>query len=593
MHIEQLRYEYIHGIPGPDVVDCDDREAVAFDYDTAESLLHFVGDDDYPIERRPRAVRLAHDLRRLFGEDDGRELFMLALTLFDEAPAECWRDAGPNDFGLHLIHDNGPADALWDASVERGAMLIDLADDAIAFGWQAPESLVSRIEGLRDIAAANRAASVRLNTRLVEQHALRDNAQAEWKAFGGAATQSQLDTWKTKFDQLMIPFTERLEAVTILPFPVAPTEAPDLIQSSGEFVNAFVPPDYLVDGIFQRRYFYALTAQTGVGKTAVALLLTALVGAGKELGERDVEAGPVLYMAGENPDDVRARWIGLTDELGLPRDMPNIHFIPSSVDLFENAGRISQEVARKGIEPVLVVVDTAAAYNRGDDENSNAQQVNYARLLRSLTNLPGGPTVIVLCHPPKNATGEDALLPRGGGAFLAELDGNVTITKQDAVVTLRPGKFRGASNWLLSCELRSVFPPDIRDSKGRDVSTVIARPISDTERKAKDVDAVRIENIVLQDVDKAPGDSLAERASRLCWLTQKGAPDKTKVDRALRKLEGEKLIERLRGGAWSITRKGGFELARLGLDGPPPGALQPMFGNETVRPITPPPIASN
>jgi hypothetical protein len=39
--------------------------------------------------------------------------------------------------------------------------------------------------------------------------------------------------------------------------------------------------------------------------------------------------------------------------------------------------------------------------------------------------MPGGPCVLVACHPPKNA-GDDNLLPRGGGAFIAEMDGNLT-----------------------------------------------------------------------------------------------------------------------------------------------------------------------
>jgi hypothetical protein len=44
-----------------------------------------------------------------------------------------------------------------------------------------------------------------------------------------------------------------------------------LIQSSVEFTRNFVPPDYLIDGILQRRFCYSLTAKTGTGKTAIML----------------------------------------------------------------------------------------------------------------------------------------------------------------------------------------------------------------------------------------------------------------------------------------------------------------------------------
>ena len=40
---------------------------------------------------------------------------------------------------------------------------------------------------------------------------------------------------------------------------------------------ALIAPDYLIDGIFQRR-FTSATAMTGVGKTALALLIARLVG---------------------------------------------------------------------------------------------------------------------------------------------------------------------------------------------------------------------------------------------------------------------------------------------------------------------------
>jgi hypothetical protein len=37
------------------------------------------------------------------------------------------------------------------------------------------------------------------------------------------------------------------------------------------FLKGFIPPDYLIDGILQRRFIYSLTAPTGGGKTAIAL----------------------------------------------------------------------------------------------------------------------------------------------------------------------------------------------------------------------------------------------------------------------------------------------------------------------------------
>jgi hypothetical protein len=89
--------------------------------------------------------------------------------------------------------------------------------------------------------------------------------------------------------------------------PPSSTSSPGqpLIQSSAAFIAAYVPPDYLIDGLLQRRYCYSLTGRTGDGKTAIALLVAAHVGIGKPLASREVEKGRVVIFAGENPDDVR------------------------------------------------------------------------------------------------------------------------------------------------------------------------------------------------------------------------------------------------------------------------------------------------
>ena len=56
-----------------------------------------------------------------------------------------------------------------------------------------------------------------------------------------------------------------------------------LMQSSAEFVVGFVPPDYLIDGLLQRRYVYSLTGPTGSGKTAIALRIAIHVALGLAL----------------------------------------------------------------------------------------------------------------------------------------------------------------------------------------------------------------------------------------------------------------------------------------------------------------------
>jgi hypothetical protein len=79
------------------------------------------------------------------------------------------------------------------------------------------------------------------------------------------------------------------------PPPIIPRPA---LLSKAQFLADYVPPDWLVDGILQRRFIYSLTAKTGDGKTAVALLIAQLVAA---LDRRDVTLGRRL-----DPNECRA-----------------------------------------------------------------------------------------------------------------------------------------------------------------------------------------------------------------------------------------------------------------------------------------------
>jgi len=332
-----------------------------------------------------------------------------------------------------------------------------------------------------------------------------------------------------------------------------------LIQTSAEFVANFVPPDYLVDGLIQRRFVYAMTAPTSNGKTCIVLRLAAHVGLGWKLGDRYVEQGKVLYLAGENPDDVRMRWIKLCEEMGVePKDMP-VYFLPSNPQLSNTAVRkqIDEESALHG-PFTLVIIDTSVAYFEGDDENNNVQMGKHARMLRSLAKLPDGPTIIVTCHPTKNADPED-FVPRGGGAFLNEVDTNLVCIKEPTtppIVQLHwRRKVRGIDFAPIPFELLYGKTERLTDSKGRLIWTVTARPISDEEQTNQEEQTRRYEDQVLVLMKEKPGLSLAEMAKALNWTYSNGEPHKTRVDRTLRKLQRQKFVKQDRDG-WQLTKEG-------------------------------------
>jgi hypothetical protein len=204
-----------------------------------------------------------------------------------------------------------------------------------------------------------------------------------------------------------------------------------------------------------------------------------------------------------------------------------------------------------------VIVDTSAAYFEGDDENNNVQMGKHARMLRSLAKLPDGPTIIVTCHPTKKADNED-LVPRGGGAFLNEVDTNLVCIKESnsPVVLLHwRGKVRGVDFAPIPFELQPGKTERLTDSKGRLIWTVTARPISTDEQNSQEQQTRFYEDQLLLLMKERPGLSLAEMATALNWTYSNGQPNKSRVDRTLHKLKRQKLVKQERG-SWQLTKEG-------------------------------------
>jgi hypothetical protein len=313
-----------------------------------------------------------------------------------------------------------------------------------------------------------------------------------------------------------------------------------VVQSSAEFTRHYIPPDYLIDGLLQRRYCYSLTAKTGSGKTAITLALATHVALGRPIGDREVEKGRVLMFAGENADDVCARWIALGHYMDFDVENIDVHFVPGRFKITELIVKIRTEMEALG-GCALLIIDTSAAYFDGDDENDNVQLGQHASNMREL-RIPGGPCTLINCHPPKNAS-DDNLLPRGGGAFLAEVDGNQTAVKNAMTVKVHwQGKFRGPEFEPINFLLKSVTTDRLRDSKGRAIWTVFAKFLSDEAEEQMASSVRRDENALLTNlIDHGPA-SISVLAKRMGWLTKSGGPQKSKVHAVLERLKKAKLV---------------------------------------------------
>jgi len=229
----------------------------------------------------------------------------------------------------------------------------------------------------------------------------------------------------------------------------------------------------------------------------------------------------------------------------------------------EEADKLRHDIGALGVPFVLIIGDTAASFFPGEDENDNVQAGTYARTLRTFTEVSGNPAVVALSHPVKNPS-KDNLLPRGGGAFLNELDGNLTLWSErlGELTTLHfQGKLRGPPFSAIPYKLRSV-PTGFTDKRGRPDNTIIAEPIDDAEAARRSAQERANEDTVLNALDRHPDWSLANIAQFAGW-TKDGTPEKWRVQRAIDVLAKDKLVTQpRRGDKWVLTDKGKAAIQR-------------------------------
>jgi hypothetical protein len=347
--------------------------------------------------------------------------------------------------------------------------------------------------------------------------------------------------------------------------PPGETAEPPHILTGGEFTARHKPPAWLISGLVQRGRLYSCTSLTGHGKTAVWLFNACMVQAGRTIGQLPVSQGNVLILAGENPTDLEARMIGLASAHNLGSRLPYV--LPGGFPMTADAAELLRAaITALGVPLSLIVGDTASSFFPGDDENSNVQAGGYARTLRTFNACPGNPAVVVLSHPVKNAS-RGNLLPRGGGAFLNELDGNLVLWS-DSPGELTElhwcGKIRGPDFPPFGYLIRAV-PTGMVDERGRPEMTVLAEPISDEAIADHAKQSLAVEDVVLLMLRDHPEWSMTQMAKDRGWLKNDGTPEKGKVQWIIRRLGEDKMISQSRKRApWKLTDKGRTALKDAG-----------------------------
>jgi len=312
-------------------------------------------------------------------------------------------------------------------------------------------------------------------------------------------------------------------------------------------------PKWLIEGFVQLGYLYALTAPTNHGKTAVSLSMALSIASGMPFAGCEVTRGHVLILCGENQDGFRLRMLATMQAIGItPNDIKGYCWVyPQSGPLIEILPTLKEDAEKMGTLS-FVLVDTSVSFFSGQDENDNVAALWHALALRDLTRLPGTPTVMANCHPTGSAL-KEGCVPRGGSAFLNEIDTNLTVWADGDTAELHwVRKKRGPDFDPMWFEFKGVT----LEQFGRKVPTVVASAITE-DREVEIRNARREdENRLLFELNANPKGTFSDWASCCHFMSTTGKPLKSKVFRILERLKEVKLVSHDRRKGWHLTKAG-------------------------------------
>lgn len=335
--------------------------------------------------------------------------------------------------------------------------------------------------------------------------------------------------------------------------PAVPAAQKQLVIDVREWLADSAPPVWLVEGIIQRGMLYAVTAITNHGKTAITLLMAVAVGSGLDwAGHKTTKAG-VLILCGENPDGFRTRMRATLQAVGVEEEelWGHVKVLPYSVPLRDYVTQIREEAKAFGVEYGMVLIDTSPSFFSGDSEDDNMQALHHALDMRVFHELPGKPAVIANCHPTKGAD-QEHLVPRGGGAFLNEIDTNLTVWAEEEVATFHwATKKRGPDFEPIAFEFHGKTMVEGEHK----VPTVVALPISEERAHALKKERRERENRVLYAMLHHPGASYSTIAGACGWDPGRA---KSRINRIMKILMVDALVAKKRG-SYVLTKAGEAE----------------------------------
>ena len=180
------------------------------------------------------------------------------------------------------------------------------------------------------------------------------------------------------------------------------------------------------------------------------------------------------------------------------------------------------------------------------------------------------------------------MLPRGGGAFVNEMDGNLAcIKKDDLTVISQHGKYRDVYFHPITF-LRSVKQSEgLKTASGEMVWSVVCHVATPQEEAKHEFEMETQDRQVLEILADHPAMTQREIAAGLLWLNNKDGgqpePDHKKVGRVQKRLKKAKLIDE-NNILTALGRERLKENKQTKGNGKGNGNVLPLFGAKTEVP---------
>ena len=243
--------------------------------------------------------------------------------------------------------------------------------------------------------------------------------------------------------------------------------------------------DCLIEGLIVRNGLSLFFGPPANGKSFVALDIALSVATGKSFcGREALQQGAVFYIAGEGLSGLRKRMLGWAIKNECPVDKVPFYLSNCAIDFYSKQAaqalieHIEMILAQEtSIQPVLFVIDTVAANNSGDENDTQGMSLFINHINTYLVARYGAHVLLV--HHSGHGDSERA---RGSSVMKAAMDSEFRVTMDEArQVTIKctkqkdlemtPDLFMRATRQ----ELPVVYGRGARE--GQNAATLVLEPI--------------------------------------------------------------------------------------------------------------------